>query len=252
MRIPFALSFVLTAFFCAGGFAQDAEDWMTFYYKNPTPERFVEEVCTIVEAGHLTKKGAQPPIVAFISQVMHANPEKISDWLGAFEGLEEEQRNVLCAAAWFSDTPQARDYFRRKELSDYLDNEAPAILKMPVNNSMTLDMLWGYFFATGSEAPIRRIIKGFKLSKYEGALERYKESQKTEKDQEEAYLDAVFDAARWSLTSNCEQHPRVLEHCETIFSQGGLTEPETFWLGAVLAKVRPDKYSIEVEKDGQP
>ena len=61
-----------------------------------------------------------------------------------------------------------------------------------------LDGLWGYFMATGDEAPVIRVIETLKWASIRGDIRKL----------------AVGGAARWSLTSNAVQHSRVLEICK--------------------------------------
>ena len=224
-------------------------DWMMFYYKNPAPEQLVAEVRAMTKAGALKDPNAQPPTVAFLSRVMAKNPTKINKWLEELGDLEKNERSVVFAAAWYSDTDEARAFFKKKGLQDYLDQEAPAILEMEVKDPSTLDMLWGYFMATGDEAPIRRIISAFALSKHAGAVERFKDSAKTEEDRKAAYFDATFQSAQWSLESNCRQHPLVLKHAEAIFADPKLPKDQSLWLGVVLSKVKPEKYHVKIGED---
>ena len=56
------------------------------------------------------------------------------------------------------------------------------MLKKEIDSPSVLDMLWGYFFATGDEAPIRRIVSALNYSKYAGAMDRYETSKKTADD----------------------------------------------------------------------
>lgn len=219
--------------------------WMMSYYRDPTPERFVAEVRSMMKTGLLKDEDAQPPVAAFLSQVMADNPAKVPKWLEELSNLNEQQRTLLWTAAWYSRTEEARAFFKKQGLQAYLDHEAPRILGMEVNNPAALDMLWGCFYATGDEEPIRRIISAFDLSKHAGALERYKSSKKSEQDKKEASLDATFQAARWSLESNCRQHPVALGHCETILKDPKLPKDQHLWLILVLSKVAPEKYKIK-------
>ncbi len=40
----------------------------------------------------------------------------------------------------------------------------------------------------------------------------------------------------------------MLQHCEAIFADKDLPKDQSLWLGVVLAKVKPGKYSMQVEK----
>jgi hypothetical protein len=231
------------------GFSEESrEDWMTFYYRAPSPDSFSKEVRAMADKGVLKRENAQAPIISFLSQVMAANPKRIQEWIDEASDLDEKQRDALLVAAWYSDTKEARDLFQKQNLDAYLKQKAPDILEIDVNNPSTLDMLWGYFMATGDSAPIRRIVSALSLSKYSGALDRFKTSEKTDKDKKDAYLDATFQAAQWSLESNCKTHPRVLEHCEEIFSDKATPKDQSLWLGVILSKVKPEKYSVEIGK----
>lgn len=246
-------SFLLaqTSFCVAQSKGTDAEgkpnsDWMTFYYKSPSPERFVNEFRAMTAAGVFENENSQPSFIAFLSQVMAQNPKKTERWLKEFEDLDESQRTVILAAAWYSDTKAAKAYFKEKQLENWAEQIPTDILEMKVDNPRTLDMLWGHFMATGEQAPIRRIVSAFQLSEYSGAAKRYRESKQTEQDKKEAWYDATFQAAQWSLKANCKQHPKVLEYCEHIFRDKATPKAESLWLGLVLSKVRPQKYKVEI------
>lgn len=102
------LSLVTTQMLLAG----TGDDWMESYYKSPTPDKFIAEVRSMTNEGGLKKGNAQPPVVAFLSRLMASNPKEISKWLGEFTDLDEKQRTVLLAAAWYSDTEEARTFLR--------------------------------------------------------------------------------------------------------------------------------------------
>ena len=177
---------------------------------------------------------------------MAQNPKNVEQWLEEFEDLDEKQRELILVAAWYSDTDAAKAYLKEKKLERWSEKESPNILDLKVDGPHKLDMLWGYFMATGEEAPIRRIVSGLQLSKYSGAAKRFKESEKTDEDRRKAWLDATFQAARWSLTANCKQHPKALEHCERIFRDEAIPKDEKPWLAVILSKVKPEQYKVEI------
>jgi hypothetical protein len=228
------------------------EDWLSSYYKKPTPDVLVKNVRSLAKEGVLKKESAKPPLVAFFSRIMAQNPQQIDGWLTELGDLEEEEKEVLYTAAWFSDTEEARAYFTKHKMDAYL-HKAPDILQMEADEPSKLDMFWGYFMATGDIKPIRRVVSALELSKYEGAAKRYQSSAQTDQDKKEAYLDATFQSAMWSLESNCRQHPLVLEHCEKLFAEEKLPKGQRLWLAVVLSKVKPEKYSLkfgESKKEG--
>jgi len=122
---------------------------ITIFGMAPSPDAFSKQVRAMADRGLLKDENAQVPIIAFLSQVMSANPKRIPEWIDEASDLDEKQRNALLAAAWYSDTAEARDLFKKQERDAYLKEKAPDILVIDVNNPSTLDMLWGYFMATG-------------------------------------------------------------------------------------------------------
>jgi hypothetical protein len=191
----------------------------------------------------LKDENARWPFVIFLSQVMAANSDKISGWLEELSDLDGKQFEALLLAAWHSDTREAKRYFQEKKLDAYSNHKAPTILELEVNTAGTLDILWGYFFATGKQEPIRRIVTALSLSEYSGAFQRFEDSEKTEKVEKEAYLDLTFQTALWSLESNCKQHPLVLSYCEEFLAEKSLPPDQHHWLTFVLSKVKPDNSS---------
>lgn len=88
---------------------------------------------------------------------------------------------------------------------DFLMREPADLLTVSTERGpWVLDALWGNFFATGDAGPLLRII---------AALPWIDESRKAEvmaKGRQGLLLMTIAGAARWSLTSNAQRHPRVL------------------------------------------
>ncbi|MEO8207097.1 MAG: hypothetical protein ABI615_13025 [Chthoniobacterales bacterium] len=238
------VAFLFLACLCAKAEAPSAA-WYTYYYMDPQPDKFTTEVRNMSQKGDLTKVDAQQPLIAFFSRVMAQNPDKISPWMKELENLPPNDKRVLYSAIWFSNTPQGKEFFITNKLPGYLKKEPPDILKTQPDSPSSLDMLWGYFMATGDPKAIRGIVSALSLSKDEGALARFKNTQKTDEDKKAAYLDAAFQAARNSLTSNCLQHPKVMEICETLYKSNELNKAESAELNNILAKVAPDRYTAK-------
>lgn len=244
--------FLAVALFAAAQSAYaDDWDWFSHYHENPTPERFVAEVQALSKTGNLSNPKAAAITSVFLGRVMAANPTQVDAWLSKLGDLKGDDRQTLLFAASLS---------RTREAQAYLDGQADAakyrakpidIRAIDPNNCTVLDMLWADFFATGEAVPIRRIVVALNYEKYSGALDRYAKSEKTEKDRDEAMLEAVFNAARWSLESNAKQHRKVGETLEQLYFTGELTQPEKVWLSTILAKAMPEKYEFFRLEAGQ-
>jgi hypothetical protein len=217
-----ALTFVvLQTLPCLGG--QSARDefnlneWITYYYLHPQPDRTVEAILFMSAKGYLDKETAQSPLAAFFSQLFSQNPQSIELWFSKLEGLPNAQRRLLCGALWYSDTPQGLEQLKKEAARVApLDNadivklttaKPPSIASLEITAPSVLDMLWASFMATGDERYVIRIISTLPWVE-EKNLNRL----------------LIAGAARWSLTSNAIQHRKVLEICK---AQVGKQEEKT-------------------------
>ena len=215
--------------------AQDtgAPDWMTSYYQNPQPDHFVTGVRQMSERGILSA----PVTEAFLSRVLAKNPAKIPVWMAALADLSNRDKELLHKAIWLSGTDAGKAYLKDQGLATLLNDPAPDTLKEEIDTPSSLDMLWGYFFATGDEAPIRRIVSALNYSKYAGAMERYETSKKTSDDWEQSHYDAIFRAAVSSLSTFWKQHQRIKEICDGLLKGKELNPTETEMLKMMLANL---------------
>jgi len=226
-------------------------DWLMNYYKNPTPDNFVPEVQKLSENGILSNPKHEQTVSVFLSRVLADNPEKTIEWMDELKSLEQKDMKPVFYAVWLSDTDDSKKYLKSIGATKALAAEPTNFLQVPIDNPNILDALWAYFFATGDDAPVKRIISALKYDEYLGSLEAYKTSQKTEQDKNNAIFEAIFTSARWSLESNIKNHPRVAEICEVAFKDPALSNSEKLWLGTVLSKALPSKYTITKAKPGE-
>ena len=143
----------------------DERDWLEYYYEHPTPERFVPQMKDWAADGTLDNERARPALIAFISQLIRQNPALLKEWYVALAGLSPEQMQVIHTGMLFSRTAEAdeimRDVFGKEYESQ--KQETQKILEMPLDKETTMDMLWGYYYATGSESVIRRLVVAFRF-----------------------------------------------------------------------------------------
>jgi hypothetical protein len=208
-------------------------DWMTSYYQNPHPDHFVTEVRQLSQRGILSA----PVTTAFLGRVLAQNPAKIPEWMAALADLPDGDKEVLHKAIWLSGTDAGKAYLKDQGLADLLNDPSPDLLKEEIDSPSTLDMLWGYYFATGDEAPVRRIVSALNYSRYAGAMNRYETSRKTSDDRRQAYYDAIFAAAVSSLSSAWRQDPRIKEICDELLKGNKLNATETELLKVMLANL---------------
>ena len=88
--------------------------------------------------------------------------------------------------------------------------------------------------ATGKFSAIEKITTALKLSIYDGSIEIYKKS-KSEDDYPNAFKDAVYTAAAWSIGSNMEQPELVKKYIEYIYQHPDTEEIIKTELGKILS-----------------
>ncbi|MBL9152111.1 MAG: hypothetical protein JNK37_06490 [Verrucomicrobiales bacterium] len=184
-------------------------DWLESYYEKPSPEQFVERVREFSEDGTLLNEQARPALVAFMSQVIRQNRDKVADWHGSLRGLSPEEMQVVNTALLYARIDEAdailKEQIGEEEFKKALD-ETPKILEVQLAQPQTISMLWGYFYATGSDSAIRRIVSCFI---YEDAPEN-PEFAKIPEGFKPFYAE-LPDIAAWTLVSNAQRHPKVVE-----------------------------------------
>src|SRR5215475_9864835 len=147
-----------------------SDKWMFFYYKNPQPDKLIENVRAMSKRGQLANVQTAGVIPAFLSQVFAQNPGSIDQWMTSLKDLPQNDLYTLYNALWLSNTKEGRAVLTKAGL-EMPGSAVPDLLTVEVNEPMLIDALWGYFMATGDTRIVRRVISGFNYSKYQGADE---------------------------------------------------------------------------------
>ena len=213
----------------------EEKDWLEFYYENPTPDRFIPQLKDWAEDGTLDNDHAKPALIAFISQLIRQNREKLADWYSGLAGLEPGRMQVMHTAMLFSRTEEADTLLKEQFGQAYEDQKAETkkILEMPLDQRDTMDMLWGVFYATGSPEPIRRLIVAF----------RFKDAPERPEGVEvpEGYVPLYKDLPEFvhhSLIANGERHPRLVEILKVLLEKDeSFLETEKAGVRAVLEEL---------------
>jgi len=208
-------------------------EWMMHYYEHPRPDLTVSAVEFMAKGGELSNKGAQPPMGAFLSQLFAQNTESVAQWQAQLRSGPDDQEKLLALALWMSDSKDSLPLLKSLasgspgSVGEYakglLATRPPDLLRDDVASAGFLDMLWGSFFATGSEKYVQRIISTLPLAKTEGDVQK----------------KLIGAAAQWSLTSNATQHARVMEICEADLKK--LPNDQKDALAEVIKRARDQK-----------
>jgi len=213
------LSFVVSLGLCADlNFKSDNEfgEWMTFYYQNPNPERVPAALVYFCNSA-MYKSNATMPTAAFFSALFrkdNALMQKIFDEI-SLNGSENAKIMLVNILSLTNNSEskallgEAQSSWQSERLQGIIARQVTRphddLYGISVDTPQVLDMLWASFFATGDDLPVQKIISVLHLSK-DGHGEEI----------------IVGGAANWSLKSNIQQHPKVLEICkkELITAQG--------------------------------
>lgn len=217
-------------------------DWLTFYYQNPEPDKLVEQIRKWSDGRILSDERVRPALVGFLSQVFRQNRDKIKKWYLDISDLPPEDMQTIRLALIFSRTTEGDEIIKEGDGGAILEKRPPKVLEMSMVQLPTFDMLWGYFYATGSEEVIKRMIFLF----------RYEEMDlSAEADIPEGYspiTEQLPEAAHWALVSNAESHPVVLQLLEQYYQTAGALNPiEKKGVRAVLSELLPKKYPSKTD-----
>lgn len=229
--------------------ADDNEgQWLMQYYKKPEPNSIAAKLPQWQKEGLLSKKESQPVMIGFFLRVMHDNPGKAVEWLQISESFPPVDRQAIRIAAWYSKVPAARDYLTEKNLKEFARRDPPDVATLPLNSASSVDFNWAIYYASGDTTAIRRVIGAFRLGMDFGAIDRFSTSAQTDADRQAAANDEIFRAAKWSVTSNCEQDVTVYEFCKRLLKSGELSGIEQAALRQCLGTAKPDDSDIKREE----
>jgi hypothetical protein len=180
--------------------------WMMNYYQDPTPHKLPCALTYFVESNLYEREGASQNFVHFFSASLEKNPHAMKELYDTLvQSGSVDARNMALHVFWMINTDESQRLFHlaRKEwktpsldpIYERLSEEVPMnILDMPIDSPTILDSLWATFFATGDSQPVQRIASVIHLREDGHGAEMI-----------------IGGAARWSLTANANQHPRVRE-----------------------------------------
>ena len=171
--------------------------WVANYRTKPDPHRLPAAVRALSGLGTLKEPEGAGVYVGFVAGVLGANPDKAEDLIARMIPIAPADQWIIVRSTAYSGHPDWQRWLRKfadrmpmrqSMIEKYLDGrletldeialerKAPTlwdkmkgyfVYEKPANPSALtfdhspelLDTLWGYYFATGSEHPIERIIE---------------------------------------------------------------------------------------------
>ncbi len=212
-----------------GGFASaDAVmRWINGYRLKPEPGRLPSAVQAMSRFGAFKDTESSGVYVGFTAGVLGANPARAETLVGRMLSIPETDQWAIVRAIAYSGLPDWKDIMRkfaermpmRKVMIEkYLSGDLPTLDAVPFEkrnptlwdkitgkpdkpneaafdrNPELLDTLWGLYFATGNERPVKRIIAMLPWSKERDSTDRL----------------TVGSMAKFTLASNAARDARLL------------------------------------------
>lgn len=220
--------------------SQELLKWINDYRKNPEPRRAPEAVKAMSAQGAIREVDQAGVYIGFVAGVLGSNPEMADDLISKMFPLPPEDQVLVVKAIAYSGLPRWRDTMARfvermparKVLIDkYMFGDKPTLTAISIKDDAgVIDLNWGYYFATGWEAPVRRIV---------GALELSLDKDKVE-------LLTIGAMAKWTLAQNASRNDDLLLLLKKISSDSDpkIRKPLTEVIEAAetleLTKLRKD------------
>lgn len=233
--------------------AENYEKWFTGYYKSPNPNQAIRAYLKF--SNILTGDNQlRLEILNFFKIIFERNPyliEYLKQQHDQAEGIEKAKilimlhllgdKELLKEAA--KDSPQIVEAIKQVQLVDpYGTLEYPS----------QLDMLWADFFATGRIKPIRKLVSALGFQSYSKYVKSYQTSKKAKEDFDNLLKGVMFQAAHWSISSNCEQHELVRNYCLSIFlrqEEEKLSSDEALILATIISPFFPEYLQVNLPEE---
>ena len=221
-----------------------ANVWMMNYYQELSPQKTIAALHSMIQpdpdwiSKHLN-------ILSFFSRVFADNPYLLNNIAKRFDSFSLEDQKRFILIDHFVGENQLSTYGQSDTFSDFsqqVQNISFPALSDDISHPLQLDMLWSEFLATGRYEPIKKIVSALALVKYKGTLDKIKQDKLELNDglKRDAYLDATYQSAVWSLLSNNKQMPLVNKYCHFIYQNEYLTDSVKQQLAMILRRVQLD------------
>ena len=179
--------------------------WINGYRGDPEPDKLPAAVKAMGDYGLLRELDQAGLQVGFIAGVLGTNPDKAPRLIAQMFPMPPEDQVILIKAIAFSGLPNWKQVLsafsermpaRQVLIEKYLYGDGKTLFELPLDEgSFVLDSHWGYYFGSGSEAAVGRIVS---------ALAWMKEGDSVEKL-------TIAAMAKWTLASNATRDKELLD-----------------------------------------
>lgn len=175
------------------------------YRSNPEPERLPEVVKAMGNLGLFRDLEMAGVHVGFIAGVLGTNPDKTEHLISAMFPMPPEDQVMLIKAIAFSGLANWKTVLERFVermparnglIRKYLYGDGKVLADLPLEgSSFVLDAHWGYYFASGNEEPVRRIVSTLAWAKNKDDMEKL----------------TIASMAKWTLATNASRDKALID-----------------------------------------
>lgn len=217
----------------------DFEQRIYLYYLNPHPERIIADYLYAYQK-YGDDENAFIPLLGFMVEVFQHNRFLYPQ---LFENPKDTIAIYLLTNCLGIENPTF-DPSMDEEVSSVLDELKATLFperEGTITSPVQLDVLWAKFMASGGYEPVKMLIQTLDYAKYKGSFKKVKWSDGLDKIPEKKIQNAIneltYNALTWSMRSNCEQHPLVLQYCQWALENEKLSGLQRKELKKVLSSV---------------
>lgn len=212
--------------------------WFVKYYENPQPESALAYYMYYAQSKLSDNESGFWPVFSIFLEIAKNNTWLLPQIMDCYKTRDVKTKIYLLYLLTYANIGPV-DFFNslegvEKETYLKIKDASLADIYGTIVDPSQLDMLWGTFMASGSYQPILKLIQTLEYTKYQGYLDKYKKSEQTPEDRQNAMNNAIYDALVWSLKSNCAQHKLVRAYCEWAMQHEHLSEVQKKELKAIL------------------
>jgi hypothetical protein len=240
--------------------------WINKYRHNPDVERVPSAIRGLSRLGLLSDPEGSGVYIGFLAGILASNPEDADALIAKIFPLPPEQHWAIVRAIAYSGLPEWQKLLqrtaermpaRRVMIEKFLASKLPTLEQAPIEKEVTfgekvranlplarhfsrakseieleltpdvLDTLWGYFYATGSNRPLLRMVLMLRWMKERDSLERL----------------TLGSMAKYTLATNSARNPDLL-----ATMKWAATQPQPDTVKPVLAEVIEAAETVETGK----
>ncbi len=185
---------------------QDVLKWINGYRLKPEPMKLPEMVRALSAMGAFRDLDNAGVYVGFMAGVLGNNSAKAEALVTRMFPLPPEDQVAIVRAIAYSGIPEWKALMekfiermpaRKVLIQHHLYGKGHTLDTLPLEDQpAALDTLWGYYFATGSAAPVRRIVSVLAWTRDKNNVEKL----------------TLGSMAKWTLANNAQRDKALVDH----------------------------------------